>query len=377
VKHYPAYIKDNWLKKTFPLKPLDEHIHAAAQWLMHAQSQAADGGVPHCFDVKKKRWWPSYPETTGYIIPTLFDYGNEYKVASAIEAAIRMTQWESDIQLEDGGVMAGHMGAEVITPTIFNTGQVLFGWARAYEETHEQSFYESLRRASDWLVEAMDEDGAWRKYASPFAPGEVKVYNTRCAFGLARSYQVIGDHKYLEAAIKNIDWALTMAKPNGWLIKNCLTLNPQSLTHTIAYAMRGILEVGAFTENQNFIDFAIQMAQKMMVLQRDDGAFPGRVDEHWTSKHQWTCVTGNSQLAINFFRLFEITGNKEFLFSAVGANRFNRSIQDTETENSNIFGAMKGSHPINAEYISYRYPNWAAKFFIDALLLEKKLANSQ
>ncbi|MGF1595582.1 MAG: hypothetical protein ACFCVK_01410 [Acidimicrobiales bacterium] len=34
-----------------------------------------------------------------------------------------------------------------------------------------------------------------------------------------------------------------------------------------------------------------------------------------------------------------------------------------------IRGAIKGSHPIWGRYAPLGYPNWATKFFLDALLL--------
>ena len=42
--------------------------------------------------------------------------------------------------------------------------------------------------------------------------------------------------------------------------------------------------------------------------------------------------------------------------------------QNIATNNSNIRGAIAGSHPIFGSYERFKYPNWAAKFFIDALL---------
>ena len=56
---------------------------------------------------------------------------------------------------------------------------------------------------------------------------------------------------------------------------------------------------------------------------------------------------------------------------AMRANRFNMSIQDLETSDLNVRGALKGSHPVNQEYMTYRYPNWATKFFMDGLMLEQ------
>ncbi|UUZ51390.1 hypothetical protein LP420_19210 [Massilia sp. B-10] len=34
-------------------------------------------------------------------------------------------------------------------------------------------------------------------------------------------------------------------------------------------------------------------------------------------------------------------------------------------------GALKGSHPVNGGYMTYKYPNWATKFFMDGLMLEQ------
>ena len=45
------------------------------------------------------------------------------------------------------------------------------------------------------------------------------------------------------------------------------------------------------------------------------------------------------------------------------------SVQDLESADPNVRGAIKGSHPIDGEYMAWRYPNWAAKFFMDALML--------
>jgi hypothetical protein len=35
-------------------------------------------------------------------------------------------------------------------------------------------------------------------------------------------------------------------------------------------------------------------------------------------------------------------------------------------------GGIKGSHPIWGGYDPFRYPNWAAKFFIDAMMMGGK-----
>jgi hypothetical protein len=48
------------------------------------------------------------------------------------------------------------------------------------------------------------------------------------------------------------------------------------------------------------------------------------------------------------------------------------STQDLKSPDLGVRGGIKGSYPIWASYSPYEYPNWAAKFFVDALLLAGK-----
>ena len=48
--------------------------------------------------------------------------------------------------------------------------------------------------------------------------------------------------------------------------------------------------------------------------------------------------------------------------------------QDIEATDPNICGAIKGSQPIWGGYAPFTYPNWATKFFVDAMLLLKESA---
>ncbi|MBG87076.1 MAG: hypothetical protein CMO80_09280 [Verrucomicrobiales bacterium] len=51
----------------------------AVQWILHHQKSQPDGGVTaHVyFNKGRMKLSPSYPEVTGYIIPSLYDYAKE------------------------------------------------------------------------------------------------------------------------------------------------------------------------------------------------------------------------------------------------------------------------------------------------------------
>lgn len=371
MKHWIAHAKDRMGFSVCPPKAIPSHLGAAIDWILRAQGATPDDGVAHSYDIRKRSWTASYPETTGYIIPTLFDYAEYFDAPHCREAAMKMAYWEAKEQLEDGGVRAGTMAADIVAPTVFNTGQVLFGLARAAKESGDPHLMVALRKAADWMVNAQDADGCWRRFGSPYAQSVKGTYNTRSAFGLARAFEVTGDQRYLEAGTKNVEWAISTALPNRWLPGNCLSPNAddRALTHTVAYAIRGILEVGVASNTPRFVEHALVMARELAAKQNAAGSLSGYFSPGWEPLSKWTCVTGNSQMAINWLRLSKITGENAFVEHARAANRFNMSIQNLIGADETR-GGLKGSHPIGEDYMTWRYPNWAAKFFVDALMFE-------
>ncbi|TPG05993.1 hypothetical protein EAH75_03655 [Rhodanobacter glycinis] len=357
-------------RRTRPAADARSGLQAAAEWLAHAQDASGCGGVSASYDAAKRQWTGAYPETTGYIIPTFFRYADFSGNDEYRQRAVRMAAWESDIQLPDGGVRAGTMDATQVVPTIFNTGQVLFGWLSAWQHTGDARFRDSAARAADWLVAAQDPDGAWRRFASPFSAHALNTYNTRVAFALAKAGRALQEPRYLDASVRNVQWALTQMHPNGWLENNDLEDNDRPLTHTIAYATRGILEVGVIAGQGSFVEVAARMARAVAQSQRRDGALPGRLDSAWRPASRWTCVTGNAQMAIIWQRLAAETGDHAWKPAAENVIRFNLSIQNLTAIDAGVRGGMPGSYPRSGGYMKNRYPNWAAKFFMDALMLQ-------
>ncbi|MDE2154344.1 MAG: hypothetical protein KGJ32_00395 [Xanthomonadaceae bacterium] len=357
-------------RRTPPAVDPRHGLQAAAEWLARAQDATGCGGVSAYYDAAKRQWAGAYPETTGYIIPTFLRYAQFSGQDDYRERALRMAEWETAIQLPEGGVRAGTLDSSSLVPTIFNTGQVLFGWLSAWQQTQDARFRDSAQRAADWLVAAQDPDGAWRRYASPFAAHGINTYNTRVAFALARASLVLQESRYLDAAVRNVQWALSQMRPNGWLENNDLEDNERPLTHTIAYATRGMLEVGLIAGNDAFVEAAARVAGAVAQTQRRDGALPGRLDCAWQAASRWTCVTGNAQMAIIWQRLAAETGERGWKPAAERANRFNLSIQDVTATDKAVRGGMPGSYPRSGGYMRNRYPNWAAKFCMDALMLQ-------
>jgi hypothetical protein len=73
-------------------------------------------------------------------------------------------------------------------------------------------------------------------------------------------------------------------------------------------------------------------------------------------------------MALIWLRLLGLGGDSTFLSAARHALGFVAATQNLATTNAAIRGAIAGSFPIEGGYERLKYPNWAAKFFIDGLL---------
>lgn len=353
---------------------IDRALADSIAWLSRAQDNSAsdDGGVARDFSLIDG-WNSSYPETTGYIIPTLISVAKATGDQALLTRARRMLDWLVSIQFSDGGFQGSVIGAEPVIPVTFNTGQILLGLASGTEE-FGGVYREPMRRAANWLVETQDEDGCWRSHRSPFTEPSDKAYETHVSWGLFEAARLEPDRGYADAAISNIHWALNLQNQNGWFRDCCLSEPEHPLTHTIGYVLRGMIEAFRYTGKDDYLQASIKTADGLIGAMRPQGDLPGRLDENWQGTVDWTCLTGNVQIAACWFMLHKFTGVGRYREAAISANKFVRRTIRLDGP-SEIRGAVKGSFPVSGDYCSYEYPNWAAKFFIDSLLLEKSLSS--
>jgi hypothetical protein len=350
---------------------IDRAIDEAMGWLFRAQdrSTSADGGVARHYSLIDG-WGSSYPETTGYIIPTVLAYARVRGDESARQRAKRMLDWLVSIQFPCGGFQGGAIGSTPVVPVTFNTGQILIGLASGVREFAQ--YHEAMYRAANWLVKTQDSDGCWRKYPTPFAASGEKAYETHVAWGLLEAARLEPHLSYAQAALANMRWALHHQRDNGWFDRCCLTDPSQPLTHTLGYALRGVIEAYRFTEDELFLRAARKTADGLLMPLQKDGFLPGRLRPDWTGSVSWACLTGTVQIAYCWLLLYQYTGDARYRDGGYAANAYVRRTMKSDVP-SERRGAIKGSFPISGDYGAYHYLNWACKFFIDSNLLEKEI----
>ncbi len=355
---------------------VERTIEEGIMWLCRAQdsSLSQDGGVARHYSLIDG-WGTSYPETTGYIVTTMLRHAKYREDEIVRDRARRMLDWLVSIQLPDGGFQAGLIDSQPIVPSTFNTGQILLGLASGVREFGDV-YREAMSRAAEWLVKTQDPDGCWRKCPTPFAaPGE-KAYETHVAWGLLEAARCETNRTYVEAALANVQWALRHQRENGWFDHCCLTDPSQPLTHTLGYALRGVLEAHRFTKDPALLHACRKTADGLLTAIQEDGFLPGRLDASWRGTVPWVCLTGTVQIALCWLMLYQDTGEARYRDAAYAANNYvRRTVKIDGLPETR--GGVKGSFPVSGRYGTYQFLSWACKFFVDSNMLEKQVREEE
>jgi hypothetical protein len=348
---------------------------AAVEWILRAQD-AGDRGVSLGYFPcdSGAAWQPPYPETTGYIITSLLSYAERHQDAIVRNRAFDMAAWETEIQMSNGAVQGGpFVPSREQTPCAFNTGMVLDGWCSAYEITKDRSLFNAARRAADYLIGDLDDEGYFRTNGQFVSAGKIKTYNCLCAWSIDRFGQLSGEPRYRTAAMQAVEAAIRQQQDNGWFANNCLTRPEAPLLHTIGYTLQGILEVGILAGRPDFIRAVCRGVDPLVSRISADGFLPGRFYSDWEPACFSSCLTGSAQLAVVCYRLYLHTREAKYRRYADLLLNFLKPLQLLDSTCASVNGALPGSFPIFGQYMTGGYPNWATKYFLDALMLQNEL----
>lgn len=343
----------------------ESHLLAAEAWLSRAQDVTGDGGVSYGYSVLGG-WRPSYPETSGYIATTFLRLGRD-RDHSYYERAERILKWLLKIQNADGSFPNPRYGPEGI---VFDTGQVLFGLVAGYQSFKKVEYLSSARRAASWLTNVADSNRRWTHREHLGTP---HVYNTRTAWALLQLNQVEYDAEREFVARSNLDWAVIEQSPEGFFNNCSFEPNHAPFTHTVAYTARGLLESGLLLKEQRYIDASVRNADAVLAHLAENGFLPSKITVRGSAAASSCCLTGNCQFALVWARIFSTNPHPKYRDAISKAMAFVMSTQDIRTENLNIRGGIKGSHPIWGIYSPLAFPNWATKFFVDAVWMHRQL----
>ncbi|MFA5864850.1 MAG: methyltransferase domain-containing protein [Phycisphaerae bacterium] len=257
----------------------------------------------------------AYPEVTGYLLPTLLDYGEK-------SLAMDCLRWLLCIQHGDGSYCDPDQGQ----PYVFDTGQVLRGLLAGVDLLPGVS--EAARRSADYLCSQMV-DGGRVGFGSRYAGSVPESVHLYVLPALHRASEIFVDEKYRLAAQRCLEFYI--AHENF--------LRKSDLTHFLAYELEALIDLGRD-------DLAKPVLDYLRREQKADGWVRG------IGGAEWVCTPGLAQLAICWYK----TGQWE------AADRAVEWLEKHQCSN----GGLRGSYGRGATYFPKVELSWALKFYLDA-----------
>lgn len=344
------------------------HLKLAGDWLLRTQAVHHDGGYAHSYALHAG-WQPSYPETTGYIIPTMLRLSDHLGDARYADSALKAGNWLLGIQQPDGAFpdLAGQK-------QVFDTGQIIEGLLELHRRTGQNVFLDAAIRAGDFLTGCQDPGGSWTALSYNNLP---HTYYTRVAANLLRLHAATGAGKCRTAALRNLDWTLAQQGEKGYFASMSFEPGSLPLLHTIIYVLEGLLDSYRIMGDERLMTAVRITAGKLVAINTGrDYILQARYDSAWGSPRREHCTTGLAQWAGLLLDLYSLDPVAGHLLLAERTLTFLKARQVRHAD-PDISGAISGSIPLWGSYFRFAFNNWTIKFFIDALLRWEQITSER
>lgn len=335
-------------------------VQHAVSWLLQAQQINRDGGYAHSFHFLYG-WEKSYPETTGYIIPTMYDCADflkntEYKASA--EAALN---YILAIQAADGSFVDLTGSKQV-----FDTGQILIGLNYVFEKIESsERIKKSMLAAAEWLAAQQSADGSFEKHAYNSTS---HAYYSRVGAAMMKTGKLLSHEGLFAAGLKNVNWTVSKQTQSGFFLESSFFGGDKpAYSHTIIYVLEGLMEAFLLTQSDDLKRAILRTMDSIHAKLDQSQLMYSEYDNRFTVTDNSVCSTGLAQWARMCFLAAQIFEQKKFISSAIKALDFLK-VNQYKSSNSNLFGGIPGSVPFYGKYMKNSIPNWGIKFYIDAVL---------
>jgi hypothetical protein len=345
----------------------ERHLAATAGWLVES-IERGNGGSCAYFSLAGG-WSRPYPETTGYLIPTLLALPRLLPGFAGEDRATALGSWLLSLQDSEGWWRGGlHPPKDDAGPSIFNTAQILQGLVALHELTAEERWLAAAQRAGRWLAAGVNGSGLWpgRDYRAVGTPS----YYTYAAWPMLEVAVRADDVAIRKAALGVLDAILARRRPNGTFAEWAFSPGEAAFTHTIAYTLQGFISSALLLDEWDRFGEPTEKGLRELARlgEASRGKLPGRVDDEWQPAARYVCLTGNVQTALCILDRAEARADRSLDAAAALLTDAVCDAQRLRAPLPSLRGAVGGSAPIWGRYMILRYPNWAAKYHCDAMM---------
>ncbi|GLZ38115.1 prenyltransferase/squalene oxidase repeat-containing protein [Actinokineospora sp. NBRC 105648] len=337
----------------------------AMAWVAAAHEATGRRGVSAGYELVGG-WQPTYPETSGYLIPTMLRAADALGDPDPAERAGEIGEWLLGLQRPDGAFPGG-TGTDG-DPVVFDTGQIVLGLLARWERDGDRSALDAAARAVDWLCARQLPSGAWLSHL-----GWANTYATRVTWAVAAVWRQTGDPAHLACAHRSLDWVLDQVEPDGWIPRTGFDDSRVPWTHTTAYALRGLHRTADALGDDERAARARAPADRAALGLADlvsplHPLLPGQIGGGFTPAADYACLTGDAQLVTVWLDTAKRHRGDELRARAAAVVDRLVELQVRQPLEPAAVGALPGSWPLSGGFEPAAFPNWATKFLADAVL---------
>ena len=226
-----------------------ESLDLTTSWLVESINKGNGGS---CGYFSPLGWSKPYPETTGYIIPTLLRL-SDFKSADIYkQKSLSCGEWLLSIQNNDGSWNGGFHPTSKSKPSVFNSGQILKGMVALLKKLKMNNIYQQQKSVDLFYCQKMDNNGMFvgDDYRSKLTPS----YYTSVAWPMLELWAVTNENELLNKTVGFLDLILERKRNDGTFEKWGFEDNGSAYTHTIAYTIRGFQEASRILGDNKYFD---------------------------------------------------------------------------------------------------------------------------
>ncbi|MBT8191529.1 MAG: hypothetical protein KJO29_13950, partial [Bacteroidia bacterium] len=229
-------------------------------------------------------WAKPYPETTGYLIPSLlkasvFDHKGILK-----NLCLKQLEYFRDLQNTDGSFASS---ASERKPNVFDSAQILQGLMALYSIDGKAETRNMAEKCFHWLSSEIGADGSFSNYnlSDAYNP----LYYTRISWILMKADKSLGmeynekTSLLFEKQLENWD--------ADFIDKTAFYPGSTAFSHTVIYALRGLYECAIILNHKEALQkFKTSLHELLNIVVQSNG-LPG---QFYNSKYSsaYTCSTG-------------------------------------------------------------------------------------
>jgi len=220
----------------------------------------------------------------------------------------------------------------------------------------ENKYLTAAKKSTNWLINKMqNSDGSFlakydgetgkKTYNSFSFEGDRGCLHAKHAIPLLKLFNLTGEDKFKNSAIKVCNWVLKLQNKNGAFWAN--EHRKYIFTHAHCYATEGLLYAYYNLNSKEYLDAAVKAAEWLLNVQNKDGSFykefynkQKKIRIIFRKVFPFKVTDATAQAIRIWIILYKLTGLKKYFKASKKALQFIKSMQCKESVNLGKFGSI-------------------------------------